>query len=909
MIISETIIEKKKKYELTECADRFIELEKMQQNDMDYLNSTLSIDLLIQKVLNTDTYVVEGDEGITYYYDNPINCKTYIKNEPIKIKEIYTSSIDYYTNNIDNLAGKNSTKFKQYELKLNMDNLQERLYINTFNDIYYLNLKIPKTISIFKYTTNTYTIYGALIAHLKRFNIHITCTMTIFKYFHHFFMHYLTTSDVIYEDLDRLIDHYEFIIKKKHNICINTIWTAIMYKICRLLGIEEKTELNALELKILKKRPDIISSFYSICEHNINSSDLILKGNFYVCSHGLNIKCIHYEKDNIVEDYGETIISGKITCKICGAELLKNTEYNSIKISKISNFEYDFELRKFLYNKCFYQMNLYVEFLIIVSEEYKYNIANNILNCIFGSLISHYDKLDKIKGYSTETIYYMKEITSILYIFAGIYKLIIINQNIMRFKGLNIIVQKDVALVNIKYVIDKLNILLKYNIEKIKEFRGINISNAFHGVLEELNDKKVDSPKEYIKYNIKYSCLYKYFENIYDMQDYPKINISENNFVDTMIYKSLSLKPEVGSPYQGILVFNEEYVSWQKYLKKINIECMELIRKQNINLRTYTAGYIEQKKIEDKNYLSILYGNQHRHCWASGYTNMGNEYLIDSVPLDEYIDIYKCEICGEKSNKLGPSEYKIYIINMAKHKYYRYYCPVSKFQHDGYPCKLCKYDTHEFIKNYELPTKYIKPIIVVEKVHYYEILDKVVIQEPKIVSNINKQHYINFWKNLYCNEDITFKELLMGKSGNNKVAVSKILSQLMYLNILLANVINLNDSNIKKYEHYINDTGNYEKIIAKIRDIIFKPVIYEFEYIKYKFIEIFNMLPQNAAKSYFLELFKQVEISSQNNEKMRAEAYIGYKNKYINDNTGEEKAEQDGNGFNYDGFDYDGHNE
>ena len=162
---------------------------------------------------------------------------------------------------------------------------------------------------------------------------------------------------------------------------------------------------------------------------------------------------------------------------------------------------------------------------------------------------------------------------------------------------------------------------------------------------------------------------------------------------------------------------------------------------------------------------------------------------------------------------------------------------------------------------------------------------------------------------------MTYKNLLAGKTGDKILAIPKLLLQFNSFVIFLGRIKNLRNFPIKSleplYNEFINSIDGILNDMIKFMDhcsniyILEDPENY-YDYLKKKYIYFFNLLPPKTQEFLGKELLKLTEKCAMSEDAIKAAALINYKTKIL-DETIETSVEK--NDFNYEGMDYDGHNE
>lgn len=917
--ITETREEKLQKYEPTGFAEEFIKLEEQDAADMAYYAYYNSIDKQLAVIIGPTVEIEESETGTRYETTVPVLSGGFLKTGPIVIGALYTRELPYNPPELIDVFYRrfDRVKFAQFRAAIPLDNLYSRIYQDLRNlDPLYADWRLREpAISVLEAPPTTYTtVYGDLVKKLAElgFTIEKHAIPVLYQYFRKFMVHYLKSPAVDYDFFTAKIEMCLIENQIRAEATEREIWAAVMGRICRELVIPFTLTLTPEQKKLLKKRRDILNIFIAPCNHTYKSRDLVLEGDFYVCPHGNPIKCRHYDSDNIIEEFGESLLPNRTNCRICGAELARDPEFVNLA-GQGYDIEYDKELRQYIYRKCLMAFNE-VEFHAVISMDYLYKLAGNVSSYIYKFIAKNFSAIEKIRGYSENVILSMKEIIAMLYAYSGVFMVVNKNRDIMKFAGERD-VQKDVAQNSIKFLLVKLEKYLQHHIVLIKDFKSINLSNAFHAILDEIKDTTIRVPKEYTRFNIKELFIYKFFETAgFDMGKFPilarhkkPVNIHqeiENIFAELLA----EFEPYIGKPNKDVFIFSEGFKKWKARMAGARTEYIKYIAGAPVRYRYLTPPTIGKYIKYCPEYISNIYGVDHKHKWLLAKTVKSGEIDITQIALDDTVEYFICSICSAKSGEVGKHNFDEFIENNSKRQFYKFYCPVSNTKtHIGYPCSACGYDSAEFLKKNALPSKYIRPNEITHKFEYYETAKSTKPIEPIFLGGMPKLNYINFWSGLFCNEDITFKELLAGKRGAVELAVPKIIFQLTHLATTLGKIININFMPNKYLEQFIGHEEVLAEICIRINEVLNSRIRFEFEYIKNAFIEIFNMLPRKIAEMYFREIYKNVEISSMSDEKTKAEALMNYKKKIVSD--GETETGLGQNDFNYDGFDYDGRNE
>jgi len=298
--------------------------------------------------------------------------------------------------------------------------------------------------------------------------------------------------------------------------------------------------------------------------------------------------------------------------------------------------------------------------------------------------------------------------------------------------------------------------------------------------------------------------------------------------------------------------------------------------------------------VNDVKYISLLYGiafnkspgEFHRHDFVK-YT--GKCSICDRVPF--------------KHLEVGVDEkYREYLMRESRQNYFSYFCPVN-FTHvyKNDICTHCGFGGPKF--KHEIPARTVNITIVKNDVEMADVKQQNVKKVVPRVGARGKKPEINFWENLGCFENITFKEGLSGKSGNRAIGVFELQGYISTLIIFLNKLRNLK-------RHYISDLVKFTK-----NDVLYaectkqlKTLHGSYEFMLYGFIDVMNKLPDDVAQYMYKLIYKFSEDMAESERHIKARSLINQKNinKFVENGVDDVDEKND---FNYDGMDYDGHND
>lgn len=993
----ESAEDKLSKYKITGDPESFIKLEAAYiQNEIKYAFAN-SIDKLLREVLETDVYAVSGDyvinPGVPIYfkYDdaavisvkkvdpnsaakNGVNKESpfLYQNQQIGVSLLFTRERPAQIGEFEDIITRRFLyKPAQYRLAILITppDLYSRIYytVDSSRWIYQILSQPLRNDAVNIYKTKSqefpfsdFTTNYKYIS--KLFNISPCACLIFINYSRTSFINIMlglkAEEFVNYYESLREINVTEQLLEYDH------VWLSVCGWISRELKLPLTNSISApftaVEKNIIQKRKNIIMNKFlaTPCIHmdHYALTDLKLNGDFYECSHGNRIMCRHVTRERMsteqikefFEEFGETIDNDVIICKICGAELLKNSDSDLMGDVSIANIGYDDELRKYLYKKCMIMMGQ-VDFKVIVSPEFIYHMANNILKNVYSMITTYFDKLDKIKGIPDDIIIAMKEIVANIYIYCAI---VITSYDNMSVFGVREITNAKSSRIDarvIDRIANRLSRLLHTPIERTKNFKALNIINVVQGVIQEINKRgKNYVPREFTKNDIKRTTLYLYFKLFMDVSHYPKLESIpsvEEAYVDEInkLFRTILLSDKfIGEPIvqesgKTLYVYNKAFLTYIEESKAL----LKMEREYNrthvhmywhnqcaSNEVNYVAGeltWTDESRpavyIIDDGYIGYTWGTKgsiHHHEFTAA--NVGNKhYLLSELSYDQSAGTLYCSICGETGRyKDVGKEITQQLIIESKYMYFSNYCP-KKINHEfkNNVCVYCGFiqtaDVHKNIKFYE---HHHLPVTVQNIIHSIKInpvlrkeFKPMKSVEAKYYGSLPKESYRNFWNNLCTYEDVTFKDLLNGKRGDETLGLMKLTSQIIWFNNIISRIVNIVNLPNKYLQPYAGHEMVLRPIIAHLYQVINSPYKYTYDDLRIIFIEAFNQLPTNIAEMILRDLLHNTELGSMSEEKVKVEALIYYKTKELDEQIDIDKGGEKGNLFSYEEFDYDGHNE
>lgn len=898
----ETYDDKLKVYNMFDSPEVLVKLDEEYMREKINFIFVNSIDKLLDSVFKTSVFFIPTKKNpILYESEKPMAYKNSTAGPilytigQIEIGAIYTRAIEakLEIDNIDLLLNKINPIYAQYEIPINMDvnNLYTRIYPDDTikkNSIQLYHNKLYKWLKEFPIAVegkNKIDDKRLVVPILKELDLKNTNTYVI----EHLLVNFLINNN--YKDLNKYIDKKREDAELYNEAQNIRTWNNFIKWIFNELKLEYKGsmlnyyKLSSIEQKlILKKKYLIKNIFLNPCNHNIYSADLKLDGDFYKCSHGNNIKCRHFtypivaDLEDFFKEFSEPSPSGAIICRICGTELISDPEFFGVKSSISRKGIYE-EINAYIFKKCInYLVN--IKYSTTVSSAFVNKIAGNITDNILFIIIGIFNKIEKTKGVQENIIASMKEISLALYIYGSIIILIDKNNNLFSFKGSKKTTYKHIFNDGVEFLKKSIDGYL----QKVKDIKTINIETSLQAVIEEIKSKDVAVPREFVKFNIKETVGYRYFENKgINMEGFPKL--AKYDAEDEIIIKSLNNTLDIDE--------------WHKYLKSV----YKPVDYKIINITDIPHTKYKVPAYSNK-YLGLIYGNKikfHKHIFD-----------FSQIALNKTIDKKICTICKEEPTMKDLSEeYKDVLIYKSKEIFFKNYCPkfiMHKFVKDKCACGYALQDNKEFIKKNELPkvSNFIFRKYEPVKYEFKEKNMSTII--PKYCGVLTKEQYKNFWEGFCTYEDTTYKDLISGKSGNKIIAIPKILAQYSNLITFIRMI-----GTTKKLQHLHTDE-NMEPLLKELKEVVDNSFYFnigtekKYDYLRNKFVEIYNKLPAEIMEFYFKELNKLASVGAMSEEHIKAEALISYKNKEVIDDAGEEEKEKN-DLFTYEGFDYDGKNE
>lgn len=949
----ESYEEKIKRLSITGYPHVFIKLEAAEEENIKKYSTVKSIESLIKTVLlDPNAYFVKDHNGIQVNFEFPAffleNGEFMLEPEQANIREINIREKKYNLNLTEFFLSNEDFKFNQFKLSFNLENISTRIF-NPLNFTRFPHdfltkkhqTQNKKKIKILDYpetkpldfTNGLIKLTGVkLSTKLENWLINNYSTVYI--------------SGKI-QDFNDNLSFLRWKLQEKSTALEKVIWHDIMrWIICEVFypdAINNKfvfpldnnnyfymnLKKITLDKKTLLRKKNIIINKFLVkpCSHLINPkiSELHLEGYFYVCSHGNKVLCSHIvlfndrkHYDKHFNEFSLEMIDKTTICKICGAVLLSNPDYIDLK----SNFSFFDDIKKYVYSKTLIII-ANIEFSETVSPEFVNKFAATLVELIDTSIREHFNDVERLKGLATELISTLKEVITVIHIYCALLILIQKHPKFIFYKGL-----RDNSFDNVKRaMINHLMRGLLVQLNKVKIFKPMNLDNAFSTILDKLSSIPVHIPKELHKHNPKETILFRYFsrEHLYpfaDMIDKAGDNLNKlfKDFYNqpNSIGKAVKLNNEIK------IIESSEFTEWQNRLKLFKEKDFRYLLGKAI-LRRAESKLVHNCFFKyDEKYIGYIYGSKngfHKHIWSS--VKIKNKIIpISQIGINKEHDVIVCSICNEepKPESNLTTEISFNLIRASKINYFKNYCPVN-FKHNMVSgiCKFCKFGTEEFFEKNQLPSKRKKlEPIKKENITYYASLKSKIEDikiEPKYVGNLPKESYKNFWKTFCQYEDVTYKNLLAGKTGNKTIAIPKLLLHFNSFIIFLGKIKNLRNFPIKAFEpFYIEMVNIIDEILngmIKFMDHCSNIYILEdpdnyYEFLKKKYIYFFNLLPLKTQEFLGKELIKSTEKCAMSEDAIKAAALINYKTKLL-DETIETTVEK--NDFNYEGMDYDGHNE
>ncbi len=926
------------------------------------------------------TFFTKDKNGIIVNFNSPVyfldQGEFLLEVEQATVGELFTRKIIYTLNKTEFALSNENYRFNQYEMKIHP--VSSRIYkpqnFTRFIHDFFFSQREKKNdgkkrngISVFKYPQTKPLPFT--LAFIK------FCKTKISDRLESWFVAYYSNI-YLTERLNDFEPQLEFLHWKnaqKYEKIERVVWHDVMYWIIAnifsfALRAKERVVFPSKDLfyffvngqrieidrEVLARKKNVIINKFLIkpCSHLTNPRlrDLHLEGDFYVCNHGNKVLCNHIvlmiDRKNFEKhfsDFAVEISDGSTICKICGAVLLKNPDF--IKLSSgFSNLD---DIKKYVFNKTI-GVVARIEFSEVVSPEFISKFAGNIVETIDPSIRQYFYDFERLKGITPEVLGTLKEILTVVHVHCALFLMIQKHVTFIYYKGIK---SGDFAAIKRRMIGDLMD-SLNVQLNKVKIFKALNLDNVFSIILEKIGGAPIRIPKELHKHNPRETVLFRYFsgEHLHPFSlsalSSPTQNVGEGGerdggemkeSFDSILKALYDLPKSIGSAKvqdgTAKIIISQEFYDWIEKLKPFQKKAYDYLLGKCI-LRLVRAEQIpyEQLRYEEK-YIGYVFGTKgifHRHSFS--FLPKGKKENGEEGGKKESEEV--CKICGEER---APKEGLVdainkYMIQDSKRKFFKNYCPVNYKHEWSTPsssrsdeenkkekiCKLCGYGTEEFFEKNQLPSKKINLKPQTENIVYYNRLqnEKEIEVFPKYVGSLPKESYQNFWKTFCQYEDVTYKNLLAGKTGNKTIALPKLLFQFTAFAIFLGRVINLKNFPIKAFEPFYEEfttsskRGLLEEITAFIAEcekiyMLEDPEKF-YEHVKKKYITFFNALPPKTQEYWGKELIKLTERSALSEDDVKATALISYKTKVL-DETIESTPEK--NNFNYEGMDYDGHNE
>ena len=741
-------------------------------------------------------------------------------------------------------------------------------------------------------------------------------------------------------------------------------WNAIMRWIARTMKIpfKEGHQFSALELKIIAKRRNVIIGRFvtKSCEHmrRPQVNELKLVGDYYECTHGNRVICRHRtsakrDKQDIrefYEEFGEELADGIVTCKICGEELARGTEYTAVTMGpSIANHGYNEELQKFIYKKCAVLINQ-IDFKSMVTKEFIQRIISNVIQTVLPYISMKFDGLEKVRGVAPETIGAMKEIVANVSIYCTLIIVTINNPHLIYLRGTN---PQTTAKWNvkdyIKFASKHLESVLSIYMQRIKNFFPLNLANSLQIVMQDLNKATVDLPTNMLEVSTHQNGLYEYFAPFVSVAKFPEIDLGQCRDIDPAIMrinegmlKLLQINKYIGESTPTTFTPTEEFVKYTELMRDIEMPVAHYIRGR---CRSYwnhsrVSDYYPTKplpvRLIENDYIGLIWGMKggiHRHNFKKATIESSrNKVLLSEIPLGDHAKALYCTICDEQAhNQDIMKAITTDIIRRSTQRYYENYCPGGKsnakgpkhFNHEyvANVCKFCGFNpdidkNDQFLTHHKLPRESNQVAAPAKRdVEPIPRLAKSIDIDATYHNVMPKDSYRNLWFNLCAYEDVTYTELLGGKRGDRIVAIPHLLNLYTWFCNILARIVNIVNLPNKALQAFSGHEEHLQGVIQKLRTTMSQPHvrIYQTEetynFLRNNFISAFNSLPKPLGEFIVKNIIHITEYAAMSEEKTRVEAMVAYKNKMPEETLDNEKIKKKEGLFTFETFDYDGHNE
>lgn len=846
VIEEETDEDKRKFFALTDYPDTYIKLEAAEREDDHKYNTMRSVEALVRTVLyDHTTYFEESPEGLYVEFDRPV----YKKADEMLFENRKGNIRTIYTRKIPG----------QYHIEIPLDNLAARIFqrynMDRFIEEYHRIKTKHKPIVLPEYSSSPSEFSKSILKFLKLpyrgidSFLHMTFSTAFLntKFF-----------GTVEDFLDRELEKHRRMNEAENEI----VWESV------------KADID------VKRKISVYNKYINPpCSHMIqpNLKDLTLKGDFFVCSHGNNVLCRH-----INEDVGEKQLDGTIICPYCGEILMRNPVY--VKLTS-SHSEID-DVKKFIFGRSL-QYVARINFNAIVTSDFINKFAGNITDSIYHSVNNYFHRLNKLRGISEDIAASMREVITVIHIYVAILLLATKNPGLIVYKNAsgNFDQLK-------RFMIKEISSQYVTHLQKINIVENLNLDNIFSTILEQLSVEKIYIPLEFNKFDVKSTILYRYFCKE-PCTSYPVIPEKPEDTDIQRLFKRLLLQKNY---------IDENMRKWVEYLETFD----DSYYVPHIVQPNLTSCRILDNNSSALGYIYGLKGGFHKHKWN---ICIGKKCIDPKfVEIREAGESLICQICGESGSANDHISEILFREEIKKSKdiYYKNFCP-EKTEHRGFPCQFCGYGSPKFYDSYQLPTK---SLAFPEKTKDVKFEDIPSSQEifPKFAGSLSKVAYLHFWKTFCQYEDVTYKNLLNGKTGDTNIAYPKLLGFMQSLNIFLSRIP-------QEFSPYIKFADEYKQ--HRVADLIpqIAATIDQFyhsngdqyaELMKH-YIKYFNQLPTEIAEFWFKHMLKTTETSALSEESVKAAALISHKTKILNEEI--QEIEGDGGGFNYENIDYNGENE
>ena len=790
---------------------------------------------------------------------------------------------------------------------------------------------IPETVKIIEPKLRECSaIEKQLIKHLE-LDISCNCLNLIISHFPEVYFNLYLKRDIDTTQLDitkAKLQEYRLVNIER----IKTVIVSWLYR--RITGMEYISE--GYNLKIVKKNKGKFIPFFEnkVCEHMIRANseitdilelikELTAGNEFYLCSHGNKIYCVHRveveklkrggvsksDMDTFIASYKELATDKFFVCKICGEELKpikENLSLDDVYVGAL--FDYDEQERKQVYHDCRFAVSN-LEFKEMVSDEWKKKFTGNVSEIIYPKVAVYFEKFKKYKNITHEHRVAQSKIISFIYVYAYLVRVISDNSKMVKFRGQK---SREIFPAAKKYLLSSISGYIK----EIQEFSSINVESVLQKAIDDLNKPAKIKREEKVP-----------VKSIYD-----RINFSTNtkileaikNFYAEPLFLISTAKISRNDKHEFEIVVDQtaEY--------KANIKILLEFKSKEKLEQSYLPQYIFPGiyKIDhdyDMNLISLIIGIKgkiHKHFWGECIVaNIGekskekNKLKNKLKPLAnlEYNEIatdFICSICGvAKSEAVQKDTIKKIdedFIYKSKAEFFKNFCPEKihhEFKRDV--CEFCGYPSAKFFEDYDLPENKINlPEKKPYKIETEQQFTAEKIEAKYHSFGLKKEEYKYFWENIGCYEDIEYIQLLRQSSPSREIGRINLTDLFIDMKIFLQKNINFEYFNMP-------DPGKLKNDLIKIVDEIIPIPFSKMPYaaLRSLFIKFFNKFPEKIAVAYGQKLLTIHKNGAKSDAKKNATSLIAAR-----ENEFEEHVDLEGdlsagkNDFNYDGFDYNGEN-